>query len=573
PRSDMPVTQFDYEDAEKAGLVKFDFLGLKTLIVIAKAEELLNRRDIKLRTQEIDFDDPGTFEMLARGDSVGVFQLEGAGMRDLLRKMKPDHINDLVALVALYRPGPMDSIPTYIARKNGREVVEYLHPSLEPILRESYGVMTYQDDVMRIARELAGYTMGEADILRRAMGKKIPAEMIPQREKFMKGARERGIAKDVAETIFEQAEKFAGYGFNKGHAAAYAQVAYQTAYLKSNYPVEFLAASMTLDIANTDRLNIFRQEAQRLDVNVAPPNINVSGSVFTVDAAANTVFYALAAVKGVGKQAMDHVVEVREAGGKFKSLSDFARRVDPRLVNKRAFENLVRAGAFDSLNPNRRQLVENSDRILSGAQAAQRERESGQNNLFGGGPAASELRLTPVADWPLHERLGEEFGAMGFYLSGHPLDSYGNALKRLGAANYAALAEDRRRAGFKARIAGTLIKKSERRGRSDQMYAFVSFSDPTGMFEVMLFPEVLAASRHLLEAGKSMLITASAEWDGDELKLRAASITDLDVAVAQAGEGMVVRLADVSGLGAIAQELGQSGKGLVSLVVPGDDGA
>ena len=572
PRSDMPVTQFDYEDAEKAGLVKFDFLGLKTLTVIAKAEELLKKRGIELHTQTIDFDDGNTFEMLSHGDSVGVFQMEGAGMRDLLRKMKPNHINDLVALVALYRPGPMDSIPTYIARKNGKEQVEYLHPVLEPILRETYGVMTYQDDVMRIARELAGYSMGEADILRRAMGKKIPAEMIPQREKFLKGAAERNIAKSVAETIFEQAEKFAGYGFNKGHAAAYAQVAYQTAYLKANYPVEFLAASMTLDIGNTDRLNIFRQEARRLGVKVAPPDINRSESVFACDAGANTVFYALAAVKGVGRQAMDHVIEVRHTGGRFKSISDFARRVDPRLVNKRAFENLVRAGAFDSLNPNRRQLVENSDRILGGAQAAQRERESGQVSLFGGGGTSDDIRLQVLPDWPVHERLAEEFSAMGFYLSGHPLDAYGPALKRLGALTFASLLEDRRRGGFKAKIAGTLIKKSERRGRSEQMYAFVSFSDPTGMFEVMLFPEVLAASRPLLEAGKSLLITASAEWDGDELKLRAASILDLDQAAAQAGEGMTVRLSDTVSLGPLAAELVQPGKGLVNIVVPAGAG-
>jgi DNA polymerase-3 subunit alpha len=568
PRSDMPVTQFDYEDAEKAGLVKFDFLGLKTLTVIAKAEELLKKRGIELNTQTIDFTDSGTFEMLSRGDSIGVFQLEGAGMRDLLRKMKTDHINDLVALVALYRPGPMDSIPKYIACKNGKEAVDYLHPSLEPILRETYGVMTYQDDVMRIARELAGYTMGEADLLRRAMGKKIAAEMIPHREKFLKGAGERGIIPSIAEQIFEQAEKFAGYGFNKGHAAAYAQVAYQTAYLKANYPVEFLAASMTLDIGNTDRLNIFRQEAQRLGVKIAPPDINRSDAVFTCDAETGVVFYALAAVKGVGRQAMDHVVELRKADGPFKSISDFARRVDPRLVNKRAFDNLTRAGAFDSLNKNRRQLVENSDRILGGAQAAQRERESGQVSLFGGGDAhAEELRLTSVPDWPAHERLGEEFNAMGFYLSGHPLDAYGAALKRLGVTSYASLIEDRR-AGFKARLAGTLIKKSERRGRNDQMYAFVSFSDPTGMFEVMLFPEVLAASRPLLEAGKSLVITASADWDGDELKLRAASITDLDQAAANAGEGMVVRLDSAAPLSAIAAQLMQPGKGLVSFVVP-----
>ena len=571
PRSEMPVTQFDYEDAEKAGLVKFDFLGLKTLTVIAKAEELLEKRGVEIDTQNIDFVDTATFEMLARGDSVGVFQMEGAGMRDLLRKMKPNHINDLVALVALYRPGPMDSIPKYIACKNGKEAPEYLHPALEPILNETYGVMTYQEDVMNIARELGGYSLGQADLLRRAMGKKIPAEMAAHRERFLKGAGEKGVLPSVAEQIFEQAAKFAGYGFNKGHAAAYAQVAYQTAYIKANYPVEFLAASMTLDIGNTDRLNVFRQEAQRLGVTVAPPNINVSEAVFTCDADAGIVFYALAAVKGVGRQAMDHVVEVRKTGGLFKSVSDFARRVDPRQVNKRAFENLVRAGAFDTLNKNRRQLVENSDRILSGAQAAARERESGQHSLFGGGGQQEELRLTSIPDWPSHERLGEEFGAMGFYLSGHPLDAYGAALKRLGATTYASLTEDRR-AGFKAKIAGTMIRKSERRGRNDQTYAFVSFSDPTGMFEVMLFPEVLATARPLLEAGKSLLITASAEWDGDELKLRAATIVDLDQAAAQAGEGMVVRLDSTASLGPIAAQLAQPGKGIVRFVVPGAPG-
>jgi DNA polymerase-3 subunit alpha len=294
--------------------------------------------------------------------------------------------------------------------------------------------------------------------------------------------------------------------------------------------------------------------------------------VFACDAGANMVFYALAAVKGVGRQAMDHVVEIRETGGKFKSISDFARRVDPKLVNKRAFENLVRAGAFDSLNKNRRQLVENSDRILGGAQAAARERESGQVSLFGGGDAATEeLRFTNVPDWPSHEKLGEEFSAMGFYLTGHPLDAYGAALKRLGVTTFASLSEDRR-AGFKAKLAGTMIKKSERRGRNDQMYAFVSFSDSTGMYEIMLFPEVLAASRPLLEAGKSLVITASADWDGDELKLRAASIADLDQAAANAGEGMVVRLESNAPLATIAAQLMQPGKGLVSFVVPGGPG-
>ena len=573
PRSEMPVTQFDYEDAEKAGLVKFDFLGLKTLTVIAKAEELLKKRGIDLDTQNIDFDDRSTYEMLARGDSVGVFQLEGQGMRDLLRRMKPDRIHDLIALVALYRPGPMDSIPKYIAVKNGKEAPEYLHPMLEPILKETFGVMTYQEDVMNIARELGGYSLGQADLLRRAMGKKIKAEMDPHREKFIEGAGKKGILPSIAEQIFEQAAKFAGYGFNKGHAAAYAQVAYQTAYLKANYPVEFLAASMTLDIGNTDRLNVFRQEAQRLGVRVLQPDVNRSEAVFTCDAEAGVVYYALAAVKGVGRQAMDAVVAERVQNGPFTSPADFARRVDPKLVNKRAFESLARAGAFDALNPNRRQMVESSDVLLSSAQRNAREREVGQATLFGGPAEASEdVRLAPVADWLAHERLSEEFSAMGFYLTGHPLDAYEAALKRLGAVSYASLAEDRRRSGFKAVLAGTMIRKHERRGRNDQTYAFVSFSDPTGMFEVMLFPEVLQASRTLLEAGKSVLVTASAEWDGDELKLRAASIADLDSAAAQAGEGMRIYIENDSALGPIASQLKQPGKGIVTLVVPGAKG-
>jgi DNA polymerase III subunit alpha len=573
PRSEMPVTQFDYEDAEKAGLVKFDFLGLKTLTVIAKAEELLKKRGIDLDTQNIEFDDKPTYEMLSRGDSVGVFQLEGQGMRDLLRRMKPDRIHDLIALVALYRPGPMDSIPKYIAVKNGKEPPEYLHPALEPILKETFGVMTYQEDVMNIARELGGYSLGQADLLRRAMGKKIPAEMAVHRDRFIEGAGHKGVLKSVAEQIFEQAAKFAGYGFNKGHAAAYAQVAYQTAYLKANYPVEFLAASMTLDIGNTDRLNIFRQEAQRLGIKVLQPDINRSDSFFACSAEAGEIYYALAAVKGVGRQAMDAVVADRTENGPYRSPADFARRVDPKLVNKRAFESLARAGAFDGLNPNRRQMVESSDVLLSSAQRNAREREVGQATLFGGPAEATEdVRLAPVADWLAHERLGEEFSAMGFYLSGHPLDAYANALKRLGAVNYASLVEDRRRSSFKAILAGTMIKKHERRGRNDQTYAFVSFSDPTGMFEVMLFPEVLQASRTLLEAGKSVLVTASAEWDGDELKLRAASIVDLEAASAQAGEGMRIHIDNEAALGPIAAQLKQPGKGIVTLVVPGNSG-
>lgn len=573
PRSDIPVSQFDYADSEKSGLVKFDFLGLKTLTVIATAQKLIAKRGIELDAQSLDFTDQPTFDMLAKGDSVGVFQLESTGMRDLMRKLKPDHINDLVALVALYRPGPMDSIPKYIACKNGKEAPEYLHPAMEPLLNETYGVMTYQEDVMRIARELAGYTLGEADLLRRAMGKKIASEMDKQRARFIEGAAKRDISADLANQIFDQAAKFAGYGFNKGHAVAYAQVAYQTAYLKCHFPVEFLAASMSLDIGVTDRLNIFRQEAQRLGVKVLPPNINRSEATFACDAAANEIYYALAAVKGVGKQAMDHVVMVRAEGGPFKSVADFATRIDPRLVNKRAYENLVRAGAFDCLNPNRKQMLESGELILSRAARKAEERSSGQASLFGGASGGeAELRLPPVKDWTAQERLSEEFSAIGFYLSGHPLDAYGVALKRLGIVPIAKLQEDRRRSAFRAVLAGTVLHKRERRGRNDQPYAFVAFSDPSGMFEVMLFSEVLIASRPLLEEGMAVQVVVSADWEGEDLKLRGIAISDLEQAAAGAGEGLRIHLNDTTALSDLAGQLGKIGKGIVSLVVPGGAG-
>jgi DNA polymerase-3 subunit alpha len=568
PRSEMPVTQFDYEDAEKAGLVKFDFLGLKTLTVIAKTEELLKARGVMLDTQRIDFDDTATFAMLAKGECVGVFQLESQGMRDLIKKLRPDHINDLIALVALYRPGPMDSIPKYIACKHRREKPEYLHPALEPILSETFGVMTYQEDVMRIARELAGYSMGEADLLRRAMGKKIPSEMAKQRETFIAGATSRNVSTDVADQIFEQAAKFAGYGFNKGHAAAYAQVAYQTAYLKANYPVEFLAASMTLDIGNTDRLNIFRQEAARLGVEVRAPDINKSEAHFACDAGKGVIYYALAAVKNVGRQAMEHLVAARAAGGPFKSIADFARRIDPKLVNKRAFESLARAGAFDALHKNRRQLVLSADIVLSDAARHVRDRDAGQSSLFGAGETRREsLPLAATEDWPVHERLTEEFAAIGFYLSGHPLDSYEQALKRIGARRYADLLTDARRGTVKATLAGTVIRKQERRGKSGDMFAFIGLSDPSGMYEAMMFSEALNAARAFLEAGRSVLVKVVGDWTDDELRLRALSVEDLDAAAAAAGEGLKIRLTDPAPIPQIALQLKQAGKGLVTLVV------
>ena len=388
PRSDMPVTQFNMKWVELAGLVKFDFLGLKTLTVLARCLELLEKRGVELDLAALPLDDPPTFDLLSHGDTVGVFQLEGAGMRDTLKKMRPDRFEDIIAVVSLYRPGPMENIPRYIAVKHGDEQPDYLHPRLEPILKETFGIMIYQEQVMQIAQVLAGYSLGGADLLRRAMGKKIQSEMDAQRQQFVAGATERGVERPRAELIFDQMAKFAGYGFNKSHAAAYALVAYQTAYLKANHPVEFLAASMTLDLGNTDKLAHFRPELDRLRIKLLPPDINRSEVAFAVETDPKTgspaIRYALAAVKGVGAQAMADLVAERERNGPFRDLFDFAARLDTKSFNRRQFESLVKAGAFDCLDPNRAQSFAATELLLRQASRAAEERESRQENLFAG---------------------------------------------------------------------------------------------------------------------------------------------------------------------------------------------
>ncbi|MBN8999664.1 MAG: DNA polymerase III subunit alpha, partial [Rhizobiales bacterium] len=360
PRSDMPVTQFNMKWVESAGLVKFDFLGLKTLTVLETAVKLVAKRGIGLDLSALPLDDRATYEMLQRGETVGVFQLESQGMRKALVGMRPDRFEDIIALVALYRPGPMDNIPVYNARKHGEEKADYLHPKLEAVLKETHGVIIYQEQVMQIAQILSGYSLGEADLLRRAMGKKIKAEMDAQRARFVDGAVERGLAKDRADTIFDLLAKFADYGFNKSHAAAYALVAYQTAYMKANYATEFLAASMTLDMGNTDKVNDFRREAMRLGIAVDLPSVNRSGAVFDVED--GRILYSLAAVKGVGAQAVEHLVEVR-AGRPFRDLSDFAARINPKILNKRTLESLIAAGALDEYESDRARVTGGLDRI------------------------------------------------------------------------------------------------------------------------------------------------------------------------------------------------------------------
>ncbi|HTZ80337.1 MAG TPA: DNA polymerase III subunit alpha, partial [Stellaceae bacterium] len=574
PRSEMPATQFNLKFIELAGLVKFDFLGLKTLTVLQRAVEYLRASGVELDLAHLPLDNARVYEMLGHGDTVGVFQLEGQGMRDMLRKLRADRFEDIIAVVALYRPGPMENIPRYISVKHGEEQADYLHPELEPILRETHGIMIYQEQVLQIAQKLSGFSLGSADLLRRAMGKKIQSEMDAQQEAFVNGAVARGVAKATAEHIFDQVQKFAGYGFNKSHAAAYALVAYQTAYLKANHPVEFLAASMTLDLGNTDKLNVFRQECGRLGIKLLPPDINRSGVEFSVENTAEgpAIRYALAAVKGVGAQAMRGVVAERDANGPFKHLFDFARRLDLRTFNKRQFENLAKAGAFDALNRNRAQTCAAAELLLRHASAASEERQSQQVSLFGDAPeTAARGALPQVPDWPAMERLQFEFEAIGFYLSSHPLDAYGKSLERIGVTRSAELAARLAMGGPpRFKLAGIVVGKKERTSARGNRFAFLQMSDASGFFEVTVFSEVLSQSRGLLDAGQPLLVTADGRAEEDSVRLTAQKIEPLDAVVAQAAAGLKVfvsaqeALTPLSSL--IARETG--GKGRVTVVVP-----
>lgn len=553
PKSDMPVTQFNMKWVEPAGLVKFDFLGLKTLTVLDVAVKLLKQRDVDVELATLPIDDAPSYQMLARGDVVGVFQVESQGMRRALIDMRPDRFEDIIALVALYRPGPMANIPTYCARKHGDEEPEYLHPILEPILKETFGVIIYQEQVMQIAQQMAGYSLGQADLLRRAMGKKIRAEMEKQREVFVAGSVKNGVPKGQADTIFELLAKFADYGFNKSHAAAYALVSYHTAYMKAHYPVEFIAASMTLDLNNTDKLSEFRAEAQRLGIKVEAPNINRSGATFEVGD--NTIYYALAALKGVGLQAVEQIVEARNSKGAFTSLADFAARVNPRAINKRIIESLAAAGAFDTLEPNRARVFAGADAILAACQRAHEAATIGQNDMFGNAADAPTIMLPQIEPWLPAERLRREYDAIGFFLSGHPLDDYTTVLKRLRVQSWAEFSRAVKTGATAGKVAATVVSRMERRTKTGNKMGIIGLSDPTGHFEAVLFSEGLAQYRELLEPGAAVLLQLGAELQGEDIRARVLHAEPLDDAAAKTQKGLRIFLRDTKPLDSIARRL------------------
>ncbi|WAJ31073.1 DNA polymerase III subunit alpha [Antarcticirhabdus aurantiaca] len=571
PRSDMPVTQYNMKWVEQAGLVKFDFLGLKTLTTLQTAVKLIARKGIDIDLSAVPLDDEKSYQLLTRGETVGVFQVESAGMRKALIGMRPDRFEDIIALVALYRPGPMENIPVYNARKHGEEEVEIIHPKIEPILRETQGVIVYQEQVMQIAQVLAGYTLGEADLLRRAMGKKIRAEMDKQRVRFVEGSIENGLKKEQANLIFDLLAKFADYGFNKSHAAAYALVSYHTAYLKANYPTEFLAASMTLDVGNTDKLNDFRRDAMRLGIEVVPPSVQTSYKAFEVEE--KRIFYALSAVKGVGEQAVEHIVEKRGETG-FASLEDFCAKIDPKIVGKRTLEQLILAGALDCFGHDRARLFGNVDKMTAYAAMVTGGRNSGQGDIFGSlaGGQPEPLRLAEVESWTSTEKLMREFGAIGFYISAHPLDDYASALKRLKVQSYAEVSASAKKGASAARIAGTVISRQEKKTKTGNKLGIVNLSDASGQYEVVLFSETLYAFRDMLEPGTSVIITAGVEERPEGISLRVSNVQSLEEEAARMQKGLRVVMKSAKPIPSVQKFLVDGGDAEVSVVLRGSEG-
>jgi DNA polymerase-3 subunit alpha len=561
PRENTLVTQYNLKWVEQAGLVKFDFLGLTTLTILQRAVEFLAELHIKIDLERIPLDDPATYAMLSKGDAGGVFQFESAGMRDVLRQMRPDRLEDLIAAVALYRPGPMANIPAYCQRKHG-EAWQPPHEELRDILAETYGIMVYQEQVMQIAQRMGGYSLGAADLLRRAMGKKIRAEMDSQRQIFTSGATARGIPESKAVEVFDLMAKFADYGFNKSHAAAYALVSYQTAWMKANHPVPFLAACMSLAMGNADKLGALRQEAERMGIRVLPPDINRSFADFAVERQPDgtlAIRYALAAIKKIGFAAMQSLAQAR--GKKdFADISDFAARVDARQISKMQLENLARAGAFDSLDPNRAHLYAGAETIFRRAQAQAEEISSGQIGLFGGAEP-EKLRLPAIQDWPELEKLGYEAEAIGFHLTAHPLDGFAALLRRVGAVPTNAL-QARAEAGVaRAKIAGCVVGIKERPTKSGTRMAWVTLSDAAGSCEVTFFSDVLSPSRDLLTTGTALLITATLKLEGEALRITAQEATTLDRAAVEAGAGLRIWLQRTEAVPHIRTLLDREGRG------------
>ena len=527
----LPSTQFDMYTSENAGLVKFDLLGLKTLTVINKTLSFLKKKNIIIDINKVQLDDPKIFQLLSLGHTVGLFQLESAGMREALINMKPNKFDDIIALVALYRPGPMSNIPTYNQCKHGEKKPDYLHPKLEKILKPTYGVIIYQEQVMQIAQTLSGFTAGEADILRKAMGKKKRAELEKQKERFISGAIKNGITKETANFIFKKIEPFAEYGFNKSHAAAYALIAYQTAYLKTYYPNQFIAASMSNELSNTEKLSEFYEELKRLNIKIYRPCVNKCYAEFIPKE--NSLYYALGAIKNVGFEAISQVVREREINGKYKSISDFINRVDPKNINKLQLEGLVKAGAFDSIFNNRKVLFNNIPNIILNSKTIYENKINNQTSLFSDDVnKISYLMSDKKLDaWTNNETLSKEFESVGFFISDHPLRYYQDILDQYKSKSFFEFEEKNIKDCV---LSGTILSVKEKKTSKGNSFAIIKFSDLTKVFELFLFSEVLEKNRESLIPGKSFLITVIKNQDDKDnrfKRINVRKIVNLDDAV------------------------------------------
>tara|TARA_B100000029_G_scaffold451678_1_gene476398 strand:- start:67 stop:3489 length:3423 start_codon:yes stop_codon:yes gene_type:complete len=520
-KSLLPSTQFDMYTSENAGLVKFDLLGLKTLTIINKTISFLKEKKIKLDINKIELDDPKIFELLSSGNTVGLFQLESTGMRDALINMRPNKFEDIIALVALYRPGPMSNISIYNQCKHGEKQPDYIHPKLKKILEPTYGVIIYQEQVMQIAQQLSGFSPGEADILRRAMGKKKRAELEKQKEGFVNGAIKNGITREMANFIFKKIEPFAEYGFNKSHATAYAMIAYQTAYLKAYYPQEFIAASMSNELSNTDKLSEFHEELKRLNIKLYNPDINECFAEFIPKG--NTLYYALGAIKNVGFDAISEVIDERIKNGKFKSISDFINRVNPKNINKLQLEGLVKAGAFDIIFNNRKVFYENIPNIIQNSKNLYENKALNQSSLFSDDnhKVSYLIQDKNLSDWPNKERLSKEFESLGFYLSNHPLEDFKDALDQYKTKLFKQFENSKDKDSI---VAGTLMSIKEKKTSKGTPFAIVKFSDQSKVFELFIFSEILEINRNKLIEGKSFLLTLIKDLDNQENRFRRMNV-------------------------------------------------
>jgi len=539
----LPSTQFDMYSAENAGLVKFDFLGLKTLTVIDKTQKLVNKITAKFKIDEIDYEDPKVYELLSSGKTIGLFQLESSGMKDALINMKPNRLEDIIALVALYRPGPMSNIPIYNDCKHGKKEPDYLHPKLEEILKPTYGVIIYQEQVMQIAQALSGFTPGEADILRRAMGKKKRAELEKQKQRFIEGAFKNGISKDIAAGIFLKIEPFAEYGFNKSHAAAYAVIAYQTAYLKTYFPHEFFAASMTMELSNQNKLSEFYEELKRLNINVIRPDINTCSADFTSNG--KDFLYALGAIKNVGYEAISNVVKERIKNGKFKNISDFVNRVNPKNINKLQLEGLVKAGAFDKINNNRKSLFNSIPSIIVKSKNNFENKMVNQIDLFEEEFQTNDDFLQKTDEWKFDSKLSKEFETLGFFISDHPLNQYKTIFNQYNIIDYTNFENDKNT--LSSNVACTVLKVQEKKTQKGNSYAIIKFSDLSGVFELFIFSDIFENNRDQLVEGNSLMITLMKNYVDEsktQKKINVKKIVSLNDVINKPIDDLILNISD-----------------------------